>query len=266
MSTSDSELAKVIEYMQAHWPSKVKPEWQVPLAEYPRILKKVVQDLTLDKTTEHNFVRIAGISGAGKTTQLMPAVEAYYEKRNLRPVLVAARLFAPYHPHYKEIEQEYGAENVRKLTDEFSTIMMFMVLKALTAQKYDLILDVTLLDPAVESILVNMLEQNNYHALLLLIAVSPAVTERHLEGRAWRHSRETEAEFIRATAHALKFYADATPDLHAIVWNAFDFDPVYQGAVKNAVEPFTKWSEVDDRTALDPDARRQAKINLLSVI
>lgn len=264
MSQSDSGLTTVVKYMQSHWPSKVKPEWQVSLEEYPSILKKVIQDLTTGKTTERNFVRIAGISGAGKTTQLMPAVEAYYDARHLQPVLVAARLFASYHPHYEEIKQEYGEANVRKLTDEFSTIMMFMVLKSLSEQGYDMILDVTLLDPTIEAILQQMLE--GYHQLLLFIAVSPAVTERHLSGRAWRHTKETEAEFIRATSHALEFYAASTPDVLAVVWNAFDLDPVYQGPARDVVAPFTKWSEASDREPLDPDIRREAKIKLLSVL
>ena len=33
------DFAKIIEYMKAHWPSQVKPEWQVDLLEYPALVK-----------------------------------------------------------------------------------------------------------------------------------------------------------------------------------------------------------------------------------
>ena len=42
MSQSDSRLKAVIKYMKAHWPSTVKPEWQVKIEEYPEIVKKVL--------------------------------------------------------------------------------------------------------------------------------------------------------------------------------------------------------------------------------
>lgn len=296
-----NDLEKVVAYMKAHWPSQVKAEWQVGLAEYPAILKKVMADLTgvgggadgdktsageastsemsgeseargadgagsdkkIEATTERKFVRIAGISGAGKTTQLMPAVEEYFAAQGLRPVLVAARVFAPYHPHYEEIREFYGEANVRKMTDEFSTIMMFLALKALTERGYDMILDVTLLDPAVEEILVKMLTAGKYDALLLMIAVSPEVTARHLSGRAWRHSAETEREFIRATQLALEFYARECAEMPVVMWNAFDVAPVYEGEARGCLPAFEKWSAEPDREAVDPEARRQAKVEFL---
>ena len=100
---NNSALQKTIAYMKAHWPSEVKPEWQVNLEEYPVIAQTILTDFTKNSTTSHHFVRIAGLSGSGKTTQILPATEAYFEKRDLKPVLVAARRFVEYHPHYQEI-------------------------------------------------------------------------------------------------------------------------------------------------------------------
>ena len=53
MSESSQDLAKIIEYMQAHWPSKVKPEWQVDIKDYPAILEKILDDFTLAATKNH---------------------------------------------------------------------------------------------------------------------------------------------------------------------------------------------------------------------
>lgn len=263
MLRDNQDLLKTIDYMKAHWPSPVKEEWQVRLEEYPVILKQVLADFTTDKTNKHQFIRIAGLSGSGKTTQILPAVEAYFKKRELNPVLVAARLFVKYHPHYQEILDYYGEQDLRKVTDEFSTIMMFLCLSALTSAGYDIVLDVTLLDPAIEQILLNLLDKNHYERLLLMIATSPAVTEHFLQGRAWRHTARTEQEFIRATEHALRFYAESAPNMRIILWSVYDLAPIYDGEVKNSLEIFKDYSSRTDLPKSDDDARRAAKIEYL---
>ena len=264
MPQDHSELAKIINYMKSHWPSTVKPEWQVTLAEYPDILKTVLGDLTPAATTNHHLIRIAGLSGSGKTTQILPAVEAYCEKNGHEPILIAARCFVKYHPHYQEIKEYYGDENLRKMTDEFSTIMMFLTLSELIKGGYDIILDVTLLDPEMEAILLNMLKKSAYKMLLLMIAVSPTVTEKYLSGRAWRHSKATEEEFIRATSKALEYYATAVPKLHIILWSVYDELPIYDGPVKDSLKIFADYSSREDLPRPDDDARRDAKIKYLT--
>ena len=258
------DLSQVITYMKAHWPSAVKSEWQVQMDEYPVILKKVVEDFTIAATKNHHLIRIAGLSGSGKTTQILPAVEAYCTKHNFEPILIAARRFVEYHPHYQEIKDYYGDENLRKLTDEFSTIMMFLTLSELTKNGYDIVLDVTLLDAEVESILLKMLQDSNYNFTILMIAVSPTVTEQFLKSRAWRHSKETEQEFIRATSKALEFYAASAPNTHIIIWSVYDLDPIYDGPVNGCLDTFTDYSSRTGLPKNDDDARRDAKIAYLT--
>ena len=265
MDSTDA-LNKTIAYMKSHWPSDVKPEWQVNLEDYPKIAQKVLADFTRGKTRNKHFVRIAGLSGSGKTTQILPAAESYFEKQNLNPVLVAARRFVEYHPHYHEIKNFYGEENLRKKTDEFSTIMMFLILNALTKEHYDIILDVTLLDPEIEKILLAMLSKENYQTLLLMIAVSPTVTEHFIGGRSWRHSKETEAEFIRATEKALEFYAKSAGDQRIILWSVYDKPPIYDGKIKNALKIFSDYSSRKELPKNDDALRREAKINYLAKI
>ena len=264
MSEGNRELIKIMEYMRAHWPSQVKPEWQVGLAEYPAILAKVLEDFTLAATKNHRLIRIAGLSGSGKTTQILPAVEAYCKKNNFEPILMAARRFVEYHPHYQEIKDFYGDENLRKMTDEFSTIMLFLTLSELIKGGYDVVLDVTLLDPEMEAILLKMLQAGNYQFLLLMIAVSPTVTEHYLQGRAWRHTKETEQEFIRATSHALKFYADHAPDVRVIMWSVYDKPPIYDGPIKNCLDIFADYSSREELPKKDDNTRRAAKIKYLT--
>ncbi|MBQ2660538.1 zeta toxin family protein [Candidatus Saccharibacteria bacterium] len=263
MSESHRELEQIIAYMKAHWPSPVKPEWQIELSEYPAILTKILSDFTIDATRQGNLFRIAGLSGSGKTTQILPAVEAYCEKVALHPILIAARRFVEYHPHYSEIKDFYGEKNLRKMTDEFSTIMLFLTLSALTEKHYDIILDVTLLDPKMEAILLKMLTASNYQTIILMITTSPTVTEHFLSNRAWRHAKTTEQEFIRATSEALNFYATKSPDLRIILWSVYDRPPIYDGTINQCLNIFADYS---NRTALpsdDDDARRDAKIKYL---
>lgn len=265
MMDKKAALAKVVEYMKAHWPSQVKAEWQVAPEEYPVVLKRVAVDFTQNATKNHQFIRVAGLSGSGKTTQILPAVEAYCAKNNFNPVLIAARRFVEYHPHYQEIKDYYGDENLRKMTDEFSTIMMFLTLDYIIEGGYDIILDVTLLDPVIEQLLLNMLQKEKYECLLLMIATSPTVTEHFLKDRAWRHSKETEEEFIRATTKALDFYAKNAGDLRIILWSVYDKPPIYDGPVKDCLGHFKDYSS---RTALpknDDDERREAKIKYLTI-
>lgn len=264
MPESDRMLEKIIKYMKAHWPSEVKPEWQVGLNEYPVILERIVEDFTLAATQNHHLIRIAGVSGSGKTTQILPAVEAYCEKRGYEPILMAARRFVEYHPHYREIKDFYGDENLRKMTDEFATIMLFLTLSELIKGGYDIVLDVTLLDPEMEAILLKLLEAGDYEMLLLMIAVSPTVTEYFLKGRAWRHTKETELEFIRATGEALAFYAEVAPELHIILWGVYDKPPIYDGPIKGVFDIFADYSARTDLPAADDDVRRDAKIAYLA--
>lgn len=267
MSESDHQkLEQVISYMQSHWPSDVKEEWQVKLEEYPAILNQIIKDFTPEKTKKRNLIRIAGLSGSGKTSQILPAVEKYCENARLNPVLVAARRFVEYHPHKREIEAEYGEENLRKKTDEFSTIMMFLTINALTREGYDIILDVTLLAPEIENILLDMLKANSYKSMLLMIATSPEVTEHFLGGRSWRHSKETEQEFIRATREAMEFYASNNGNLHVILWSVYDLDPIYNGPIKDALPIFNEYSQKTDLPPKNDDERREAKIQFLSTL
>lgn len=263
MPESHSKIAEIVGYMKAHWPSQVKEEWQVSLEEYPELAKFAFLELTKDKTASHTLVRIAGLSGSGKTSQLLPATEAYFESKNLRPVLVAAREFVKYHPHHDEIKDFYGEENLRKMTDEFSTIMLFLVITELIKNGFDIILDVTLLAPEMEAILQEMLKTAKYNQMILMIAISTAVTEHFLSSRSWRHTKETEEEFIRATKESMNFYANNYGDTHIILWSVYDKPPVFDGKIHDCLDVFADFSARTELPKKDDDERREAKINYL---
>ncbi|MFV0485024.1 MAG: zeta toxin family protein [Candidatus Saccharimonadales bacterium] len=255
---------QIADYMRTHWPSEVKPEWRVTDAMYPAILEKIIKDFTQNATKSRQFFRICGQSGSGKTSQLLPAVNAYFESRSEQPILVAARLFVSYHPFSEEIKSTYGAEHLRTKTNEVSTILMFLTLRALIAEGYDIILDVTLLDPLVEGALMQMLKEQSYQTRLTMVAVSKEISDEFIGKRKRKVAKSTADEFWRATRLALEFYAKNLPDMPAIIWNAWDAAPVYDGPIGNpkSIETIEKYWNV---TALpeNPDIQslRAAKVS-----
>lgn len=262
----NNNFEKMIDYVKAHWQSDLKREWQVKDEDYKNILLKILTDLTKGKTLNKKIVRIAGISGSGKTTQLLPAAEEYFKNKKMSPVLVAAREFAPYHPHFNEIKGFYGEENVRKKTDDFSAIMLFLTLNELVRQGYDIILDVALVDPSMEQILQQLVNTYDYEELILLIAASKEVAIKHLESRGWRHSGAAEGEFIRAMSVALNFYAENFSNLRVIMWDTFSEEPIYDGKVKGALPAFEKASSITEVPPHDEAVLLERKIAYLSML
>ncbi|MCL2174000.1 zeta toxin family protein [Candidatus Saccharibacteria bacterium] len=242
MSERDDKIVAMMAYMREHWPSRVKKKWQVGEEDYSRMLGKVMNEWTTGKSKGKRFYRIAGQSGSGKTTQLLPMVEKWFELNNATPVLVAARKFPEYHPYIREITEEYGAENVRQMTDEVSTIMMFLTLQELIKNGYDIILDVTLLDPLVEGMLVNMLRAGKYVARMTMVTVSREISDGFIEKRKLGGDKKeakrvvaksTADEFWRVTDLAFEYYAENWPSMQVTLWSAWEMAPVYDGQIGN---------------------------------
>lgn len=237
---NDAKFAKIMEYMRTHWPSQVREEWLVTDEMYPKIVEQIIVDWTTDATRGKRFFRIAGQSGSGKTSQLLPAVEEWFSAREARPVLVAARRFVEYHPFMSEILTEYGEEHLREKTNEVSTILMMLALMRLIDGGYDIILDVTLLDPIVEGLLMQALAASKYDSRMTFVAVSREISDGFIakrleagggaEGKR-RVAKTTASEFWRATNEALKFYGENYPEMPVLVWNVWDSEPVFDGGI-----------------------------------
>lgn len=261
----EENLQKIIPYLKTHWPSKLKREWQATPAEYAEISKKIFAELSEGKTKGRELVRLAGLSGSGKTSQLLPAAKAYFESRDKFPVEIAARVFAPFHPHFQEIIDFYGEEKIREMTDKFSAVMLFLVLSELMKNGYDIILDVSFLSSDLEKILLGMLEKGNYELLLLMVVVSLEVAEKHLKNRSWRHELETEREFARTTKKSLTFYIKNRPKTRAILWNTYEKSPIFDDYLgESALEIYQKYAHEMKIPIHDPESLREGKIRYLS--
>ncbi|MDR0979812.1 MAG: zeta toxin family protein [Candidatus Nomurabacteria bacterium] len=247
-----SFVAQLDAYNRAHWGASDLPdEWRH--YDYQAILQKVLADFTPNKTQNHHFLRIAGQSGSGKTTQLLPAADAYFAKRGLAPVIVAARLFVDYHPHLTEIKAEFPPEKLRELTNEFSVSLMFLTLAALIQQGYDIILDVTLLDPFIERTLMQLLAAHKYTSRIFLLAVSKTISDQFIAKRQGRVvNTATAEEFWHATHKALEFYGVEFHEIPITVWSAFDLQPIYNGPISNALTLVYKYQAINELPSTYP--------------
>ena len=117
-----------------------------------------------------------------------------------------------------------------------------------------------------EQILIGMLESQKYQAWMTMIAVSPEVTRRFLGKRAWRHTEETEQEFIRATESALELYAKNWGEMRMVVWNVWQEEPVFDGKIRDCLAVWRENSVVVEIPQCDEEALRIAKIKYLTKI
>lgn len=221
--------------LQASFASGTSEEWQVEPGECLVIMKRILADWTTgatETTRGRRFVRVAGQSGSGKTTQLVPAVETWFGED--RPILVAAKRIAEYHPYRDEILLKHGEEGLRRETDGFSAAMMFLLLKELLMGGYDIILDLALVEPKLEQILIRWLKEDEYDFWMTMMVVSPSLSRKWLDGRSWRHAEAVEKRFLAATEGTLGLYAELCPEMRMVMWSAWGTNPIYDGAASGA--------------------------------
>lgn len=238
----DELTERVMGYIREHWSEKVREEWRLGEEDYGVIVKNVLGEWTMGASRGRRFLRVAGLSGTGKTTQLLPAAEAWFEVQEARPVVIAARRFVEFHPFVREIEAEYGAEQVRKMTDGASTVLMFLVLRELIRGGYDVILDVALLDPVVEGALMGMLMEAGYEVRMSLVladmgAALGLAEKRRREGLEGGRvvDEGTVGEFGRAMQGALEFYGVKYPEMPVVVWGLGREEPALAGEMREVL-------------------------------
>lgn len=236
----------VQEYSLEHWPADMLPD-KYREVDYKFLVEEAVKDLARGKKAgERMFVRLAGQSGTGKSTQLLPMAEEYFRVLSIEPVVVGARFFVKYHPYLREIAELVGEANLREATHEFTVQMLFESLMELMERGYPIILDVTLLDPKVEDILINMLYDAEYwffdtHLMVVAKEISDGFIKKREKGGAEgkrKVRKTTSEEFARATPLALRYYAKKMASERIIMWSAWDEEPVFIGRFRDP--------EVDD--------------------
>lgn len=255
-------MEAILESLRQGFRSDLPEKWQVAPAEYQKVLARILTEWTAEASQGRRLVRVAGQSGSGKTTQLVPATKAWYGEA--QPVLVAAQRIAEYHPYLKEIAQEYGSDQVRQKIDDFCAIMMFLILQSLLTKGYDVILDLALSGPELETILIGWLEQGQYQTWMTMMAIAPVISEKWLQQRSWRHTKEVEEKFWRETERTLEFYAQKCPEMRIVIWSAWGLEPVFDGEIKDSLEIWQKYMAMEEGNDIDEERLREGKIKYFS--
>jgi len=222
-------------YAKKHWDSRLPKELR---ASKKDMVLAAERFLASKKNTKNGvFIRLVGQSGVGKTTQLLPAAISFFKDKKIGEVVVAAREFVKLHPHYEEILERYGKNEIRKRTDDFATVVMFYVLRKLTKAGSDFILDLSFVNSKIEWIFRRMTKK--YTRKIFLMMVVPRWKNLELLAkRDWRHGEKLEEEFWRSTSGGLRYYSKFNNAGRIVMWGADRMEPIYDGGFEKSFEIF----------------------------
>jgi predicted ABC-type ATPase len=161
--------------------------------QFENIAQNAYKSITKEKIKDPSFgnqpfvIRLAGQSGSGKTTQLLPAIMENIDKRLY--VHLAVRNFATLHPDYEVLKENFGTSEIREKTNGFALLMLFRVLELLIEKKYNILFEVTLLDPAFEEYLAKKTKAQGYHLIYNIIALSKTLSDNFILKRLKEENR-----------------------------------------------------------------------------
>ena len=150
-------------------------------------------------------VRLVGQSGAGKTSQLLPAVKEALVTNGIPFVSFAVRDFVKYHPDLEKIVQTYGESLLREKTNMFALTLLSEVLLRCISKKLPILLEVTLLAPVYEACIHTFLIKNGYHCDYQCLAVPKNVSD------AWIQKRFLETKRVVSQNSSSFFYDTLEP-------------------------------------------------------
>ena len=151
------------------------------------------------------LIRVAGQSGSGKSTQLIPALENVLKGQNYVKINVGA--FAPFHPKYQEWQQKDPAL-VREKTNGFALRALLLFYRYCVEHNVNILFDMTLLEPEIEHYLMGFAKQNGYQIQLHVLCVPKKVSNLFIRKRYAQTGRYVSTYstdyFFNALAPALK--------------------------------------------------------------
>lgn len=270
---------KAIDFMHSKWAADClsNAELDIDTDNFERIAKVVLADLTVDKRpSKHPFMfRTGGQSGSGKTTQLMPCIQNFIDENGLDFVNISVRTFAKYHPKYNELLEEFGPGLIREKTNGFALMMLFRTLETLVKQKYNILLEVTILDESFEEYLYSLAKKNRFNVHFHVLSVPREKSDFWIEKR--KNSSKTEGNrvvfksssdffygVLPTTLKKMIFYNFWSKNDRVILWNGFDFKPILVGKVyknRKFIDLFEKYRGINDFEDADEAELLKSKIN-----
>jgi hypothetical protein len=139
------------------------------------------------KTPNPLIIRLGGQSGVGKTTQLWGAIEKNWNEEYY--VRLAVGKFAPLHPYYKQIKEDFGESNLREKTNGFSLLFLLRMAELLIEGGYNILWEMTLLDPDFEEYFLRKAKKYSYNLFYNIIAIPKYLSDNFINKRRIKEGR-----------------------------------------------------------------------------
>ncbi|VOJ95005.1 zeta toxin [Streptococcus pneumoniae] len=142
-------------------------------SEFKHALARNLRSLTRGKKSSKQPIAIllGGQSGAGKTT--IHRIKQKEFQGNI--VIIDGDSFRSQHPHYLELQQEYGKDSV-EYTKDFAGKMVESLVTKLSSLRYNLLIEGTLRTIDVPKETAQLLKSKGYEVQLALIATKPELS------------------------------------------------------------------------------------------
>jgi len=235
--------------------------------------KLAVDNMLCEKkyTKAKRVYRLAGQSGSGKTTQLLPTLAGLEELRSNTPLVIAVRNFVKYHPKYEEIIATCEKGEIREKTNGFALKCLCAAFKQVMTMGYLTILDVTVLDPRFEEFINKQIQDNEYVAQYHILAVSKSLSDWFIDKRKNDSGsaetgkivkQESKDYFYDILPIGIDYLGNVDSESVAFVWSAYEMEPIYRGSLCGAVDAINVWRK---QVGVVPDELelRQAKLRYM---
>jgi len=205
---------------------------------FNNVVNEQIKSITINKVPHETpfLIRTAGQCGSGKTTQLLPAIQQNLPTNNY--IHLAVRMFAKLHPHYNDLINKFGEGLIREKTNGFALLCLFRVAEILIENKYNIFLEMTILDPAFEEYINKIAKKQNYSILFNTMAV-PFEISNYLAGQRTKESKIEKNRIV--PCETLNYFYNVLPlgianiidnsiifndKDYFIIWNIFQPKPI----------------------------------------
>ncbi len=173
-------------------------------------LNKIVQTFQDDLVPQKSpfLIRVAGQSGSGKSSQLVPAIESALLHQSYIKINVGK--FAPFHPSYDEWQRDMP-DQMREKTNGFALRALVMFYKHCILNRINVIFDMTLLEPEIDLYLMTLAKKMGYKIQAHVLCVPRKISDLFIRLRQLRTGR-----FVKPSSSGYFFNALA-PCLSALI-------------------------------------------------
>ena len=199
------------------------------------IITHFKRDLTSQKSPF--LIRIAGQSGAGKSSQIVPAIESALQNKHYIKINVGA--FAPFHPNYEKW-QKSCPDQMREKTNGFALRALVMFYKHCILNGVNIVFDMTLLEPEIDLYLMTLAKKMGYKIQTHVLCVPRKISDLFIHLRQLKTGRfvkpSSSGYFFKALAPCLKVltHSDLFNRQDALVlWSHYLTHPIQRTHLNN---------------------------------